>query len=93
MPWSAEFQFRAAQYGFGAASLDTGEAVSANKNCDEGRGAARASVYADGEGRETCSVLERCRAGCTLMAEVGWIEYPQAGLDLGTQNCVANHKN
>jgi len=62
MPWSAEFQFRAAQHGFGAASLDTGEAVSANKNCDAGRGAARANVYADGEGREACSVLERGQA-------------------------------
>ncbi len=52
MPWSAEFQFRAAQHGFGAATLDTGEAVSANKNCDAGRGAARANVYADSGGRE-----------------------------------------
>jgi hypothetical protein len=71
MPWSAEFQFRAAQHGFGAAVLDTGEAVSANKNCDAGRGAACTSVYADGEGREACSVLERGRAGNLLMAEVG----------------------
>jgi hypothetical protein len=63
MPWSAEFQFRTAQHGFGAASLDTGEAVSANKNCDAGTGATCATVYADSERREACSVLERGRAG------------------------------
>ena len=47
MPWSAEFQFRATRHGFGAASLNTGEAVSADENCDAGRGAASATVYVD----------------------------------------------
>ena len=93
MPWSAEFQFRAARHGFGATSLNTNEAVSADENCDAGGGTASANVYVDCRDGEACSVLGRDPAGKSLTAEVGWIEYPQAGLGGRTQNCVANHKN
>jgi hypothetical protein len=71
MPWSNEFQFRTAQHGFGATTLDTGEAVSANKNCDAGRGAARANVYADSGDRKAVFSVGTQPARSSLMAEVG----------------------
>ena len=93
MPWLAEFQFRAARYRFGRPRLNTKGAVSTGENRASVRGATDTEAYADAEAVEACSVLERGRGGIWLTAEVGWSEYPQAGLDGGTQNCVVNHKN
>jgi hypothetical protein len=71
MPWNAELQFRATRHRFGATSLNTSEAVSADENCYAGGGTASANVYVDCGGNDVCSVLVRDPAGNSLMAEAG----------------------